>query len=289
MDQPALAAFLRSRRSALRPEDVGLAAGARRLVPGLRREEVAALAGMSADYYVRMEQARSPQPSEQMLSALARALRLSTDERDYLYRLAGHNVPARTALDTHVAPALLRVFDRLEETPALILSSLGETLAQNWLGAALLGDHFRYAGPARSSVYRWFTDPADREIYPAADRQRQSRAQVASLRAAFGAAGQRSRAAALVRELTRVSPEFTEIWELQEVATRFEDHKTLIHPELGAIELDCQALFTEDQGQALLILTAAPRTEAAQKLALLAVLGHQRFAPAAATDRPGAD
>jgi len=289
MDQPALAAFLRSRRSTLRPEDVGLAVGARRLVAGLRREEVAALAGMSADYYVRMEQARSPQPSEQMLAALARALRLTNDERDYLYRLAGHNVPARTPLDTHVAPSLMRVFDRLEETPALILSSLGETLAQNWLGAALLGDHSRHTGLARSSVYRWFTDPADRETYPAAERQRQSRAQVAGLRAAVGAAGPHSRAGALVRELSRVSVEFSDIWELQDVATRFEDHKTLLHPELGAIELDCQTLFTEDQGQALLILTAAPRSEAAEKLALLAVLGHQRFAPASLTHGPAAD
>ncbi|MGO4782789.1 helix-turn-helix transcriptional regulator [Cryobacterium sp. W22_MBD10_FK3] len=289
MDQPALADFLRSRRSGLRPEDVGLAAGPRRLVPGLRREEVAALAGMSADYYVRMEQARSPQPSEQMLAALVRALRLSNDERDYLYRLAGHNVPARTPLDTHVAPSLMRVFDRLEETPALILSSLGETLAQNWLGAALLGDHSSYSGLARSSVYRWFTDPADREIYPQADRARHSRAQVAGLRAAYGAAGQNSRAGALVRELGKVSAEFTEIWELQDVATRFEDHKTLIHPELGSIELDCQTLFTEDQGQALLILTAEPRSEAAEKVALLAVLGHQRFAPAPLTHGRVAD
>lgn len=286
MDQPALADFLRSRRSGLQPEDVGLPAGPRRLVPGLRREEVAALAGMSADYYVRMEQARSPQPSEQMLAALARALRLSNDERDHLYRLAGHNVPARTSLDTHVAPALMRVFDRLEETPALILSSLGETLAQNWLGAALLGDHSRHTGLARSSVYRWFTDPGEREIYPVADQQRQARAQVAGLRLAIGAAGQRSRAGVLVRELSRVSAEFTEIWELHEVATRFEDHKTLIHAELGPINLDCQTLFTEDQGQALLILTAAPRSEAAKKLALLAVLGHQRFAPAPLADRP---
>jgi transcriptional regulator with XRE-family HTH domain len=280
MDQPALAAFLRTRRAGLRPEDVGLAAGPRRLVPGLRREEVAALAGMSTDYYVRMEQGRSPQPSDQMLAALARAIRLSNDERDYLYRLAGHTAPPRTPQDTHVVPALLRVFDRLEETPALILSSLGETLAQNRLGAALLGNHSQHTGLARSSVYRWFTDPAEREIYPVADRHRQSKAQASGLRVALGAAGPRSRAAVLVRELTRVSPEFIAIWELHEVATRFEDHKTLIHPELGPIELDCQVLYTEDQGQALLILTAAPRSEAAEKLALLAVLGQQTFSPA---------
>lgn len=279
MDRTALADFLRSRRAKLQPEDVGLSAGPRRRVEGLRRDEVAAVTGMSTDYYVRLEQARGPQPSEQMLAALARGLRLSTDERDYLFRMAGHSAPARTPLDTHVSPALLRVLDRLEGTPALILSSLGETLAQNRLGAALLGDHSRLTGFARSSVYRWFTDPYERDIYPAEDQARQSRAQVSSLRVAYGAAGPRSRAAALLAELQRISPEFVEVWERHDVAARFSDHKTLLHPEVGAIELDCQALFTEDQSQTLLTLTAAPRSDAAQKLELLAVLGQQRFAP----------
>ncbi|ONI60486.1 transcriptional regulator [Leifsonia sp. ALI-44-B] len=279
MDRTALADFLRSRRAKLQPEDVGLSAGPRRRVEGLRRDEVAAVTGMSTDYYVRLEQARGPQPSEQMLAALARGLRLSTDERDYLFRMAGHSAPARTPLDTHVSPALLRVLDRLEGTPALILSSLGETLAQNRLGAALLGDHSRLTGFGRSSVYRWFTDPHERDIYPAEDQARQSRAQVSSLRVAYGAAGAHSRAAALLAELQRISPEFVEVWERHDVAARFSDHKTLLHPEVGAIELDCQALFTEDQSQTLLTLTAAPRSDAAQKLELLAVLGQQRFAP----------
>lgn len=277
MDRHALADFLRTRRSGLRPEDVGLTTGPRRRVDGLRRDEVAALTGMSTDYYVRLEQARGPQPSEQMLAALSRALRLSTDERDYLFRLAGHNAPLRTPLDTHVAPALMRVLDRLDNTPALILSSLGETLAQNRLAKSLLGDHSHYAGLERSAVYRWFTVPSEREKYPPADRDHQSEAQVASLRVAYGAAGQHSRAGALLKELQRVSPEFTEVWGRHNVATRFSDHKTLIHPEIGPIELDCQALFTEDQSQALLVLTAAPRTEAAEQIELLAVLGQQQF------------
>jgi len=174
----------------------------------------------------------------------------------------------------------VRVFDRLENTPALVLSSLGETLVQNGLAKALLGDHSRFTGPARSSVYRWFTDPAEREHYPQADRERQSKAQVSSLRVAYGAAGQRSPAGTLVRQLQKLSPEFAEIWKSQVVASRFEDHKTLVHPELGAIELDCQSLFSEDQSQALLVLTAAPRSEAAEKLELLAVIGQQQFAPA---------
>jgi transcriptional regulator with XRE-family HTH domain len=280
MDRPALADFLHSRRDALRPEDVGLPAGARRRVPGLRRDEVAVLTGMSTDYYVRLEQARGPQPSEQMLAALARALRLSYDERDYLYRLSGHSAPARMLLDTHVSPALARVFDRLENTPALVLSGIGETLAQNALGKALLGDHSAYTGMARSSVYRWFMDPADREIYPVEDRERQGRAQVASLRVAYGAGGPGSRAAQLVSYLQKHSAEFAGIWEAQGVATRFQDHKTLVHRELGPIELDCQTLYSEDQRQALLVLTAPPRSEAAQKLELLAVLGQQSFVTA---------
>ncbi|MDK1326715.1 helix-turn-helix transcriptional regulator [Arthrobacter sp. zg-Y1143] len=278
MDRPTLADFLKSRRDALRPDDVGLSAGTRRRVAGLRRDEVATLAGMSVDYYTRLEQARGPQPSEQLLGSLARALRLSYDERDYLFRLADRNPPPRASLDPHVAPTLLRVLDRLEDTPALILSALGETLAQNRLSMALLGDHSRLTGPARSSVYRWFTDPAERELYPPADRARQGRAQVAGLRVAVSANS--ARALELVRLLQKRSPEFTEIWKDHAVATRFADHKTLLHPELGEIELDCQTLYSEDQSQALLVLTAAPRSEAAQKLGLLAVIGQQRFAPA---------
>ena len=277
MNRPALAGFLRHRREELRPEDVGLPAGARRRTRGLRREEVAALAAMSTDYYTRLEQQRGPQPSEQMLTALARALRLTGDERDYLFRVAGHNAPAPVTAAAHVAPALLRVLDRLSDTPALILSSLGETLVQNRMAQALFGDKEGYTGLARSEIYRWFTDPAERLRYPEDDRDRQSRAQVANLRAAYGSMGPRSRAGELVRALTKASPEFAGLWERHEVAKRFEDHKTLIHPELGPIELDCQALFTEDQSQALLVLTAPPRTEGHEKLQLLAVLGQQRF------------
>jgi transcriptional regulator with XRE-family HTH domain len=278
MDRAALAGFLRRRREALQPQDAGIPPGARRRTPGLRREDVAALAAISTDYYTRLEQQRGPQPSEQVLAALARALRLGRDERDYLFRLAGHNAPASLSAATHVAPALLRVLDRLSDTPALILSSLGETLVQNRMAAALLGDKSGYTGLARSEIYRWFTDPAERRRYPEDDRDRQSRAQVANLRAAYGAMGAQSRAAELVAALQKASAEFAGLWERHEVARRFEDHKVLIHPELGPIELDCQVLFTEDQSQALLVLTAPPRTEGYEKLQLLAVLGHERFA-----------
>lgn len=279
MDRAALADFLRRRREALQPQDVGLPLGARRRARGLRREEVASLAVMSTDYYTRLEQRRAPQPSEHILASLARALRLTGDERDYLYRIAGHNAPASFSSSPHVAPALLRVFDRLVDTPALILTDLGETLVQNGLAAALYGDTSHLTGLARSAVYRWFTDPAARSLSPESDRDRQSRIQVANLRAAYGIRGRQSRAGELVRALSKASEEFAELWARHEVAQRFEDHKTLVHPEVGAIEVDCQALFTEDQSQVLLVLTAVPRTEDAEKLRLLAVLGQDRFAP----------
>jgi transcriptional regulator with XRE-family HTH domain len=280
MDRAALAAFLRHRREALRPGDVGLPAGARRRARGLRREEVAALAVMSVDYYTRLEQQRGPQPSEQMLAALARALRLTGSERDYLFQTAGHNPPASVAAAAHVAPALLRVLDRLSDTPALILSSLGETLVQNRMAEALFGDKSGCTGLARSEIYRWFTDPAERLHYPEDDRDRQSRAQVAGLRAAYSTMGPNSQAGELVRALQKASPEFAGLWERHEVAKRFAEHKILLHPQLGPIEVDCQALFTEDRSQALLVLTAPPGTEGYEKLQLVAALGQERFAEA---------
>lgn len=281
MDRPALADFLVRRRHELRPRDVGLPDGPRRRTAGLRREEVASLALMSTDYYTRLEQQRGPQPSTQILGSIARALRLTPDERDYLYRVAGHDAPAREVPTEYVAPALLRVMDRLSDTPALVLNPLGEVLVQNGPARALLGDASGYTGLERSEVYRWFARPeTERRRYPEDDRPRQSRAQVASLRAAYGSMGADSRVGELVRELQRLSPEFADLWDRHEVARRFADHKVLIHPEVGPIELDCQVLFTEDQTQALLVLTAAPNTEDEEKLRLVSVLGTQQFTDA---------
>jgi hypothetical protein len=232
---------------------------------------------MSADYWTRLEQQRGPQPSEQMLTAIARALRLTLDERDHLFRLAGSSAPLRVRRSEHVAPALHRVFDRLADTPALVLSDLGDTLLQNRMATALLGDETRHTGLARSAFYRWFTDPGARSRYPERDHAHQSRLQAAGLRAALSAGGTDPRAAEIVRRLLAVSPEFAAVWEQHEVARRFDDAKTLVHPELGEIDVDCQALFTENQAQVLLVLTAAPGSASAEKLALLSVIGEQSF------------
>lgn len=276
MDREALSEFLVARRGALQPADVGLSAGPRRRTAGLRREEVAQLATMSTDYYTRLEQRRGPQPSTQMLQSLARALRLASAERDYLFRVAGHSAPDPTGDLDHISPGLLRTLDRLADTPALILSALNETLVQNGPARALFGDASQHTGWARSGIHRWFLSPeTERSRYPEDAHPQQSRAQVAALRAAYGAMGSSSRAGALARILRAQSPEFADLWEAHEVGRLFPEHKTLIHPELGPIEVDCQALFTEDARQVLLVLSAPPHTDAARQLELLAVIGSQ--------------
>ena len=273
MDRPGMADFLRRRREALQPADVGLPKGPRRRTSGLRREEIATLSGMSTDYYTRLEQKRGPQPSEPMLAAIARGLRLSADERDHLFRLAGHGTPTRAVRTDHVSPALLRVLDRLDDTPAMVLSDLGETLAQNRLAAALLGDHSAYTGLTRSAVYRWFTDPAEHAIYPESYHAKYASELVANLRAASSRAGRDTRVAELVRRLSERSAEFTDLWERHEVGLKPVRRKVIVHPELGGIELDCQFLYTDDLAQALLVFTATPGTEDYDKLALLGVIG----------------
>lgn len=275
MDRIELANFLLRRREALQPSDVGLPSGPRRRVAGLRREEVANLSSMSTDYYARLEQRRGRKPSEQMLASLARGLRLSLDERDHLFRLAGHEAPARVLRSEHVSPSLMRVLDRLDDTPAQVVTDLGWTLAQNRLAVALYGDQTRFTGQARSGVYRWFTDPRERAHYPQADHDRQGRSRVSDLRASLARGGPDTRAAALVEGLRKESPEFVELWERQEVAVRAEDHKTIVHPEVGEIELDSQKLYTQNQAQALLVLTAPPGSESYDKLKLLSAIGTQ--------------
>lgn len=276
MDRDALAEFLLRRRDALTPADVGLSTGPRRRTVGLRREEVAQLATMSTDYYTRLEQRRGPQPSVQILAALARALRLTEDERDYLFRLCGHSAPDRAHVTDYVRPGILRVLDRLHDTPAFVVSLLDEVLVQNDASRALVGDASTLTGLDRSGIYRWFAYPDDeRRRYREADHARQARALVGSLRAAHGVMGARSRAGEIVSALTARSPEFVELWDAHEVSRRFEQHKVMVHPDLGEIEVDCQALFTEDESQALIVLTAAPGSEAASKLEFLRVLGTQ--------------
>jgi transcriptional regulator with XRE-family HTH domain len=279
MDKSQLADFLRRRREALQPEDVGLSRGSRRRAEGLRREEVAALCDMSVDYYSRLEQGRSPQPSEQMLAAIARGLRLTLDERDHLFRLGGHNAPVRALRSEHISPGLMRVLDRLQDTPAQVVSELGEILLQSATARALFGDETQLTGMLRSIVYRWFTDPIARDVFPDEERPAQSRNLTADLRTVYAKYGSSSRAGAVVDALLAQSPEFAELWAAHEINSVHSYEKRLQHPEVGVLTLQCQLLHDHDQGQSLLIYTASPGSESYQKLQLLAVVGTQHLAP----------
>jgi transcriptional regulator with XRE-family HTH domain len=275
IDRPGLALFLRRRREALQPEDVGLPRGQRRRTSGLRREEVAALCHISADYYSRLERERGPHPSEQMIASIAQGLHLSLDERDHLFRLAGHHPPQRGVSSDHISPGMLRIFDRLADSPAEIVTELGEALRQTPMCAALNGDATRFSGPARSLGYRWFTDPAVRERYPAEDHDHHARAFAAGLRQVVVRRGPASRAAQLARLLDG-NEEFRSYWDLGEISVNFDHGKRVLHPELGLLDLDCQTLLDPNQSHMLVVFTATPGTESYEKLQLLSAVSPGR-------------
>lgn len=268
MNRVRLAEFLRTRREALQPEDVGLPRGGHRRTPGLRRDEVAELSGISTHYYTRIEQPRGPVPSVQVLAAIARGLQLNPDERDHLQRLAGHP-PVRSADPEHdISPGLRRIFDRLLDETALIVDEVGETLLQTPSAVALLGDETRYSGMMRSRIYRWFADPATRRRTPIEDQPTHSRALVAQL-AHTAASGRCPRAEAMIAALRRSSPEFEELWSHHPVVGPYCDAKRLIHDVVGELELHGQTLHDPDRPQALTVFTAEPGSESERRLRML--------------------
>ncbi|MFE6286161.1 helix-turn-helix transcriptional regulator [Streptomyces sp. NPDC057877] len=276
MQRDELADFLRRRREAIRPAEVGIADGPRRRTSGLRREEVAMLAGVSVDYVVRLEQGRSSHPSTQLLGALARTLRLSDDERDHLFHLAGHQPPPADGVARLARAGLVRMLDLLGDTPALVLSDLGEILAQNRAALLLTGDHTDFTGDRRYAVYRWFTDPALRAVNPPEEHEQYARRLVADLRATAGRRSGDPTVTALIERLQSESADFRRLWAEHEVAVRRSDRKTFLHPWVGRLRMDCETLVTPDQGQQLLVLTPAD-TETRERLDLLRVLGTQEL------------
>ncbi|MFY0408456.1 helix-turn-helix transcriptional regulator [Solicola sp. PLA-1-18] len=273
IDRPGLAAFVRHRRESLQPEDVGLPRGQRRRTSGLRREEVAALCHMSTDYYTRIERERGPHPSSQMIAAMAQGLHLSLDERDHLFRLAGHEPPSRGSDGRHVGPGLLRILDRLGDTAAEIITEVGETLRQTPLGVALTGDATRWSGPERSLGFRWFAVPESRSVYHPDDHRFMSRLFASGLREVVARRGPGSHPARLAGQLLGRSEEFAELWDAHEVGLRPKETKRLVHPEVGTVELHCQTLLDPEQSHHLLVYTAVPGSESHEKLQLLSVIG----------------
>jgi transcriptional regulator with XRE-family HTH domain len=276
IDRAGLADFLRRRRELLRPSDVGMPHGARRRTPGLRREEVAQLAGMSSDYYSRLEQRRGPNPSRSIVAALARALRCDLDERDHLYHLSGLTPPPRRA-GRHISPGLISLVDRLTDVPVFICTDLDEVLWQNALADTVLGRHDDGADRGRNLTWRWFTQPASRALFPEDDWPRHSAAHVGDLRATYSRRAGDTDVVTLVHDLQEHSTEFRALWERHEVAVRRFDRKRILHPEVGLLHLTCEMLLTPEEDLRVRAFFPTEGTDAREKLDLLRVIGTQSF------------
>jgi transcriptional regulator with XRE-family HTH domain len=269
MDRPELAAFLRSRRERLRPSDVGLPGGdtTRRRTPGLRRQEVAQLAGISVEYYVRLEQGRGPRPSRQVLSALARALMLTGDEREYLFRIVGENPPAVVGPSTELLPAIRYLIDSLTETPAYVVNARYDVLAWNTMATHFIGDLSGYPVEDRNMIRWTFSRLPHEAIWSDEGARRFTRATVADLRAAYARFPGDPGIGSQVTELLGTSPAFAEMWEQRDVEVRRGMLKRIEHPVAGPLEFDCQVLRISDSDQTMIVYCAQPGspTEAAFK------------------------
>ncbi len=229
---------------------------------------------MSTDYYSRLEQGRGSLPSEWILTAIARALRVNLDERDHLFHLAGISSPARHA-GRHIDAGLSRLADHLFRLPVCICTDLDDVLWQNDLADVVMGSLDQRAGRERNLTWRWFADPATRTLFPPEDWTQQSEVHVSDLRAAHSRRGGDTDVTALVNELREVSGEFMALWERHEVAVSRYDRKRLLHPQVGLLQLTCQVLLTPHDDLKLLAMFPTEGTDAGDKLDLLRVIGRQ--------------
>src|SRR5687767_11120660 len=283
MDKQELGAFLRSRRERLRPEDAGLPSGPRRRTPGLRREEVAVLAHISTEYYVRLEQGRAPRPSGEVLAGIAGALRLTDAESDHLHVLAG-TAPSRTALHRRdVRPSILALLERLPRTAAFVVSATFEVLAWNDLAAALMEDFARLAPQDRNLARRAFPAPAHggSTLYGISDVAEFRQHVVMELRATLARYPADPAVTGLVAQLRDAAPEFARLWERHDVQAAPVLTKTFRHPVVGEITVDCDSLTLADRDQHLVLYSAPAGSRDAEALALLDVLGAGSFHGAA--------
>ena len=266
-----LADFLRRRREALSPAEAGLPYGGRRRTPGLRREEVATLACMSTVYYERLEQGRGPQPSAAMLAGLAGALRLTADECEYLYLLAGQVAPAQPDEPERADPGLVAVMRACESTtPAFICDDLGNVVAQNDLNVVLFGRFTGLTGREGNLIWRWFTDPRWRYVLePPSQHPDTGHAYVADLRAVVAQRDHDAAATELVTALRAASAEFGAMWDEHRVSALHCSTKVVEDERVGRLDLECTVVTTPHCRQRLLILRPVPGTDTEQRLAAL--------------------
>lgn len=278
MDRRELAEFLRTRRERITPADVGLPAGQRRRTPGLRREEVAQLAYISTEYYTRLEQARGPNPSREVLAQLARALRLSDAERDHLHHLAGTPQGPPPGPSREVRQSIVDLLHRLPQAAAFVLSATYEVIAWNDLAAALMEDFSALSRRDRNVVRRAFLpQPDGRRLYSVSDADEFARTAAHHLRAAAARYPDDPELTELIAELLDGSEEFARLWAAHEVAARPTLCKTFDHPLVGPVSVNCDVLDITDRDQRVVIYTAAPGSPSEQALRLLSVIGTQRM------------
>jgi transcriptional regulator with XRE-family HTH domain len=263
--------FLRARREAVKPQDIGLPEHGRRRVPGLRREEVALLAGVSSDYYIRLEQGRENSPSPQVLAAVARALRLDAESTDHLHRLCRTTAQRpRNRGETPVSPQLLQLMDGWEHTPAFVHGPALDILASNSLARALHSGFESFDNLARMV----FADPAGREFYQ--DWEQAAHSSVAEIRAAYGHDPESVRIAEVVADLSARSAEFAGIWRMHDVKSKSQDAKHLRHPEVGDLHITFAA-FTVNGAphQQLVAYQAEPASRTADAFETLRAMTTQ--------------
>ncbi len=279
MDTQELGAFLRTRRERVAPETVGLPAGPRRRTPGLRREEVAVLAHISTEYYVRLEQGRAPRPSGEVLAGIAGALQLSQEEHTHLHRLAGVMPRPEARHRRDVRPSILALLERLPQTAAIVTSAGFEVLAWNPLAAALMEDFSRLDPHDRNLARKAFLTPgAAGPVYGVSDGAGFQRYVAHRLRAALARYPGDPDLDGLVRELREGSALFEDLWQRHDIQTVPTLRKTFRHPLVGPVTVDCDTLSLDERDQNLVMYTAPEGSRDAETLALLGVLGTQAVA-----------
>lgn len=262
-----LAGFLRTRRSRVDPSTIGIPTDTRRRVEGLRREEIAHLSGVSVDYYVRLEQGRATQPSEQVLDALARVLGLEETEREHLHRIARQRRRPAKAPGGRLRPELQRVLDLIADAPALIMNHRLDVLAGNRLAGQLFGRSM----PGLNTARHLFLEETDRGLY--ADWETCTLDVVGHLRLAAGKYPQDPRLASLIGELAMGSERFRRLWARADVRARTHGRKAYRHPLVGLLELHQENFALPDEsGMELIVLSAAPDSPTEDGLLLLAGL-----------------
>jgi transcriptional regulator with XRE-family HTH domain len=266
-------------RDRVAPDAVGVPVGRRRRARGLRREELAGLAGISVDYLTRLEQGRATSPSAQVVEALARALRVSDAERDLLFRLAGLAAPGLDVVSSRITPSVQHLLDRLANTPVAVYDATWTLVVANAPYDALMGQTTSWRGIERNSVWRNLIGPGTRAVHTPDEQAEFEARLVADLRLTAARYPTDQRLKRLIGELSAHSPRFVELWKSGDLEPHHDygRHKVVDHPDVGLITLDCDTLIVAADDLRIMIYTAEPGTEDSERLALAVVLGTQAF------------